>query len=65
MKIPQDERFRVERARFALRFCCESCANFDAPGQRCALEYPTDEHRRAYYESPDAPIVFCKDFDLR
>ena len=64
MKIPQDERFRRERARYALRFCCESCASFDAPREGCAHGYPTDEHRHARYERPEVALVFCKDFEL-
>ena len=63
MKVVQDERFREQRARFALRFTCEHCALFDAE-RGCAHGFPTDEHRTSYYDDPDAPIVFCKDFDL-
>ena len=63
MKIPQDARFREERIRFALRFCCETCANYDAPSDGCVFEFPTAEHRRAYYDCPTAVLVFCKSYD--
>lgn len=111
MKIPQDARFRHERARFALRFGCEDCAMF-APGEGrardarvrpegarsrrdgggshgrgapkgpalargggapqrpsdllegdCAHGYPTDEHREARYDDPEALLVFCKEWE--
>lgn len=65
MRIPQDARFRAERARFSLRFCCEDCALFDPERVACAHGYPTEEHRRARYESPAVAIVFCKDWELR
>ncbi|MEC7523103.1 MAG: hypothetical protein VYE22_24710 [Myxococcota bacterium] len=65
MRIPQDARFRRERARFALRFCCEHCALFDPEREACAHEYPTEDHRLARYEDASAEIVFCKDYDLR
>jgi hypothetical protein len=64
VRIPQDGRFREERARFSLRFCCEDCALFDPERVECAHGYPVEEHRRARYEDPDAEIVFCKDWDL-
>jgi hypothetical protein len=63
VKVAQDERFREQRASFALRFTCEHCALFD-PERGCAHGFPTDEHRDRYYESAEVPIVFCKDFDL-
>jgi hypothetical protein len=60
------KRFEAERQRFALRFTCEHCSHFQAERERCAHGYPTDAHRSARYEaaSPDAELVFCKDFDL-
>ncbi|MGD8860736.1 MAG: hypothetical protein PVI30_12060 [Myxococcales bacterium] len=64
MKVPQDARFRRQRARYHLRFTCEHCALFERAAGTCAHGFPTDEHRDAYYESPEAPIVFCKDFEL-
>lgn len=64
MKILQDERFREQRSRYRLRFTCESCALFDDQKEACAHGYPTSEHRDAHYERPDAPLVFCKHFEL-
>ena len=64
MKIPQDERFREQRARFRLRFTCEHCVLFDDERERCAHGYPTAEHREARYADPDALLVFCKHFEL-
>lgn len=64
MRIPQDERFRLERARFELRFCCESCALFEKTPETCALGFPNHEHRVAHYEDPTVEIVFCKDWEL-
>lgn len=63
MRIPQDERFREERAAHALRFTCEDCAMFDPRHEQCAHGYPIEEHRLARYEAPSAELVFCKDFD--
>ena len=65
MRIPQDERFRQEWERFALRFCCEDCALFDPERQRCVHSYPVWQHRRARYRDPEADLLFCKDFELR
>lgn len=65
MKLPQDQSFRQQRERFALRFTCEHCALFDPEHAACAHGFPTDEHRHAYYEEPAAPLVFCKDFELK
>lgn len=60
--------FAAERARFALRFCCESCAYFfPRPFARCAHGWPQAEHRSAYYGPTAAPrgeVVFCKEFEL-
>jgi hypothetical protein len=64
LKVPQDARFRLQRASFNLRFTCEHCALFESERGTCAHGYPTDEHRERYYESETAPIVFCKDFEL-
>jgi len=64
VKVPQDERFRIERARFHLRFVCEECALFDPETAACAHGFPTDEHRKDRLADPDALIVFCKEFDL-
>lgn len=64
MKLVQDQGFRVQRAHFALRFTCEHCALFDPELETCSHGFPTDEHRLAFYEAHDAPLVFCKDFEL-
>jgi hypothetical protein len=64
MKIPQDARFREQRERFRLRFTCEHCAQFDDVKETCAHGYPTAAHREAVYDDPDAPLVFCKHFEL-
>jgi hypothetical protein len=64
VRIPQDARFRRERARFSLRFCCEDCALFDPELSECAHGYPIEDHRRERYEDPRVDIVFCKDWDL-
>lgn len=63
MRITQDSRFRVERARFVLRFCCETCAGFDPERADCAYGYPVDDHRLERYRDPTAELVFCKDYD--
>lgn len=64
MKIPQDARFREQRGRFRLHFTCEQCALFDEVAETCAHGYPTREHRDAHYADPEAPLVFCKHFEL-
>jgi hypothetical protein len=65
VKIPQDERFRAERARHALRFTCEDCAMWDPDRDACAHGYPTREHRLPRYRDAGTDVVFCKDWDLR
>jgi hypothetical protein len=64
MRLPQYPEFQRDRARFGLRFTCEHCALFDPEPGSCAHGFPTDEHRLAYYERSDVPLVFCKDFEL-
>lgn len=64
MIIEQDERFRRERARYRLRFTCEDCALFDPQTERCAHGFPTERHRTARYDDPDARLLFCKEFEL-
>jgi hypothetical protein len=64
VKLPQDARFREEWRRFGLRFTCEHCGLFDAERERCAHGFPTEPHRSARYENPDAAVLFCKDFEL-
>ena len=63
MEVVQDERFRKERERFALRWNCEDCALYD-PERGCAHGFPTQRHRRSRYEDPEANLLFCKDFEL-
>ena len=62
MRITPDPRFAEEAERFVLRRHCEDCALFDAEKDACAHGFPTAEHRRA--ADPEAPVVFCKDFEL-
>jgi len=64
VKLPQLASFGEQRERFALRFTCEHCALFDPEHESCSHGFPTDEHRLAYYERRDLPLVFCKDFEL-
>jgi len=61
--VEQDARFREQRERFQLRFNCEDCVLFD-PARGCAHGYPTVKHHAARYDDPEAPLLFCKDFDL-
>ena len=65
MKLPQDAVFRQQRRRYLLRHTCEHCALFDPDTEACAHGFPPDEHREAHYEDPQAPVVFCKEFELR
>lgn len=65
MRAPQDDRFRTQQSLLVLRFTCDHCAMFDPERQRCVHGYPTDEHRLARYEADrEAPVVFCKEWDL-
>jgi hypothetical protein len=64
MRVPQDERFRQEREKFALRFNCEDCCHFVEASAKCLHGYPTDGHRAARYDDPTAELLFCKDFTL-
>lgn len=64
MIIDQDARFRAERERFRLHFCCESCVHFDDTAEECTLGFPVEDHRRARYASPEASLIFCKDYDF-
>ena len=63
MRLPQDDRFREERARLRLSFTCEDCALWDDARDACAHGYPTREHRRPE-PGADREVVFCKDFEL-
>ncbi len=63
MIIPQDALFREEAERYRLRWNCEDCVLFNGEA-RCVHEFPTDRHRAGRYEDPEAPLLFCKEFDL-
>ncbi len=65
MKLPISPSFLIERERFALRHCCEECALFDEQTDDCAHGWPTEGHRRTYYQSNPPAIIFCKEFELR
>lgn len=64
MRQARDQRFADERAHYELRHCCEDCALFDVRSRSCAHEWPTESHRRAYYEEPGLEVDFCKEFEL-
>jgi hypothetical protein len=64
MRIAWDDRFAREKARFALRHCCEDCGLFDTATGRCAHEFPTEGHRAADYDGAPRDILFCKEFEL-
>jgi hypothetical protein len=64
MKVAWSAQFVTERAALRLRHCCEDCAVFVADEQRCAHGWPNATHRRAYYDSGQAEIDFCKEFEL-
>jgi hypothetical protein len=64
VKLPQDPTFRAQREQFRLRFTCEHCVLFDDQSELCAHGFPTREHRDAHYEDENAPLVFCKHFEL-
>lgn len=55
MRVLRDARFDAERARLALRHCCEDCGLFREDTQTCAHEWPTAGHRRRDYEPPGGP----------
>jgi hypothetical protein len=68
--VPVDEELRREAERFALCYTCEDCVYFlpDAPrGDGCVHGYPNLPHlRRGPDETAEAaPIVFCKEYELR
>jgi len=64
MRLEQDAQFRVQMARYALRFTCEHCALWDEQRDLCAHGFPTEQHRDACYEDAKAPLLFCKDFEM-
>ncbi|HMR06546.1 MAG TPA: hypothetical protein PKA88_12235 [Polyangiaceae bacterium] len=63
MQSKVDATFRAQAKRYALRFCCEDCAHFELERERCAHEYPTEDHRRRDLEKSEV-VVFCKEFEL-
>ncbi len=76
MKQQRLPSFVEEQRRYALRFTCEHCTYFDVTLERCMHGYPNAEHRTSRYdagsaqgesevaESPDAQLIFCKEFEL-
>lgn len=64
MRIARDTAFDLEARRVGFAFCCEDCGQFDPRTERCAHEWPTEDHRRARYETLGTHIVFCKEFEL-
>jgi hypothetical protein len=63
MLTPVDDDLRREARRYRLVFGCESCAHFDAPGQRCANGYPIDSHFGVDLDLA-SELAFCKEFEL-
>jgi len=64
MRLPWTAEFEAERERYALRFCCEDCANFVAERERCRHEWPNELHRRWEREGMPPILDFCKEFEL-
>jgi hypothetical protein len=58
-----DDELRKEARRYRLVFGCESCAHFDARGERCASGYPIDSHHGIDLDSA-SELAFCKEFEL-
>jgi hypothetical protein len=63
VKTLVDEKFRLEVARFGLRFTCEHCAHFASDTERCAHGYPVAAHRALVLDDL-AELEFCKEFEL-
>jgi len=63
VQLPWTAQFDAEREVYALRFCCEDCAHFDARSERCRHEWPNQSHRRDPPERPSL-LDFCKEFEL-
>jgi hypothetical protein len=61
VQLPHDAVFDEERERFALRFCCEDCGNWDQAGERCRHEWPHELHRLTFRGEL---VTFCKEFEL-
>ncbi|MEM1418169.1 MAG: hypothetical protein AAGH15_24955 [Myxococcota bacterium] len=63
MRIPWSERFRVEAEERGLRWNCESCVHFTGE-ERCAHDFPTQNHRAARYADGGVDVLFCKEHEL-
>ena len=62
MKTPIDPRLAGEASRFALRFACDDCVQFDAERTpTCAHGWPI-RLRRSALEGES--LSFCKEFEL-
>jgi hypothetical protein len=56
-----------QEKRFVLRSTCEHCTYFHVERERCMHGYPNAEHREGRHraeQGEDAPLVFCKEFEL-
>lgn len=61
-----NETFALERAQFALKFCCEECVHFVASDESCAHLYPNELHKKSSFERGAAKYgTFCKEFELQ
>jgi hypothetical protein len=58
-----DEQFRLESARFELRFQCEDCALFDATSEQCSHGFPNAAHR-CVDDARAHALIFCKEYEL-
>ncbi len=66
MKTQVDARLLGEAARYALRFACEDCVQFDAErAPSCAHGWPIRLRRSALEIGDGAEgVSFCKEFEL-
>jgi hypothetical protein len=64
VRLPWTPEFDAERERFAFRYCCEDCAHFDAPRERCRHEWPNELHREREKSLVPEFCDFCKEFEL-
>ena len=64
VRLPRTVEFDAEREVYALRFCCEDCAHFDAETERCRHEWPNESHRKQVGVDGASPLDFCKEFEL-
>lgn len=58
-----DPRLIREVTEFRLRYSCEACVHFVAEDERCAHEYPVEQHREVAIEQRRV-LVFCKEYEL-